>query len=111
MLQSICLRNECITDCYTQWTVIYGSTWDEDDGKMAEEVTQAYLTWVGSIASKYWSSYGSYFPGKDNILSKTITTYLKYSYSKVRMEITIYQLRHSMLEKSQRLMKKTTIAF
>ena len=41
-------RNECVESCYTQTTVIWENRWEEDDGLMAEQVTQAYLTWVGS---------------------------------------------------------------
>ena len=38
---------------------MWGSKFEEDDAKVAQDVTQAYLTWVGSKASKYWSSYSS----------------------------------------------------
>jgi len=51
-------RNSCKTGCYTQWTMIWESNFNEDDGKMLEDVTAGYLAWVAS-SSKYWSSYGS----------------------------------------------------
>ena len=41
-------RQECAESCYTQTTLIWENKWEEDDGLMAEQVTQAYLTWVGS---------------------------------------------------------------
>ena len=41
-------RQECAESCYTQTTLIWENKWGEDNGLMAEQVTQAYLTWVGS---------------------------------------------------------------
>ena len=41
-------RQECAESCYTQTTLIWENKWVEDSGLMAEQVTQAYLTWVGS---------------------------------------------------------------
>ena len=41
-------RQECAESCYTQTTLIWENRWEEDNGLMAEQVTQAYLTWVGS---------------------------------------------------------------
>ena len=38
--------------------MIWESNFNEDDGKMLEDVTAGYLAWVAS-SSKYWSSYGS----------------------------------------------------
>ena len=57
-------RNSCKTGCYSQWIMAWESNFNDDDGKMAEDVAKAYLKWV-STASKYWSSYGIPAPGED----------------------------------------------
>ena len=57
LLRDDLCRNDCKEACYNQWTVIWKGNFKEDDASVAVEITQAYLTWVGSVASKYWSSY------------------------------------------------------
>ena len=42
---------------------MWRSKFAEDDAQVAQDVTQAYLTWVGSSASKYWSSYSGSWLG------------------------------------------------
>ena len=58
-------RNDCQESCYTEWTVNWSSNFYADDAKMEADLTQAYLKWVGSSASKYWSSYAGYDIGTE----------------------------------------------
>ena len=43
----------------------WSSNFYADDAKMEADLTQAYLKWVGSTASKYWRSYAGYDIGTE----------------------------------------------
>jgi FAD/FMN-containing dehydrogenase len=57
-------RDSCETGCYSQWLMVWESNFNDDDGKMMEDVIAAYLTWVAT-SSKYWSSYAAPSAGED----------------------------------------------
>ena len=57
-------RNNCEEGCYTNYNLMWYNKFDADDAALAVDVTQAYMNWVGGVASRYWSSYGGMSPGE-----------------------------------------------
>jgi len=54
-------RDDCESNCYTMWDMVWEGDWAIDDGKVGLDLIQAYLSWTAT-SSKYWSSYGYIAP-------------------------------------------------
>ena len=70
-------RNDCTVNCYHVNTRVYYGSFEEDDGKMAADLTNQFLIWMQDV-SDYWSGF-FFLEGLENMEYRIVLSEFMYT--------------------------------